>query len=1020
MAPRVLELEARRLLASSAPAKANDIAFVANLYQTVLFREPTAADVQVWTGSLARGLSERSVARAFLHSRERVGLVSTLGVDLAGRPRQFVESLYTSLLDRGPDASGEKFWVRAVRDGADREAVVQAFLNAGDFPGVTTSLSLAVAPTATTRGDAVVVAAAVVPKAGALPATGTVEFFSATNLVATARVSGFLTAATTTALPAGDDAITAVYVGDGHYRGSTSASVRVTVARAGTTTALTASPTSATPGSPVLLTAMVSAAGGPALPGGTVEFFAGTTDLGPGTLSGGTAILTTSSLPAGTNQLTAAYAGDANFKASTSPAVSVAVGQATTTTLVASPTTATYSDTVELTATVAATGGGLVTGQVEFFDGTTDLGPADVDHGEAVFTSNTLTGGVHSFKAVYSGDATNLPSTSAPASVTITQAAAQLSLSASQTDVSDGDPVTFTVYVVSSTGNGTPSGSVTFYDGTTALGTKTLPGVPGQMAVLTTSSLSHGTHTITASYSGDVNFGPGTSAPVTVNVGVIGTTTSLQASPATQIYGVPAVQLTATVTPWSGTILRPESVEFFAGTTYLDSAPLFGGTGSNASGTAIDSISSIPVGSQSVTAVYMGDAGYGSSTSPPVSVDVTQAPTVTTLTASAASIMPGSPVTLSAQVYDSIPIIGNDAGTPTGTATFFDGSTELGTLTLDGKGSAELTTSALTALGPHSITADYSGDTNFMASTSFSTTIAVVTTASTTALQVVPTSSTYGDSIQLTATVAPAAGAGTPTGTVTFFDGESQLDKPVALSNGVAVDTLTQQLLGGNHSLTAVYSGDSTYASSTSSSVPVSIARLATTNTVSVSTSSSPFGDSVVITAFITTPNSLVAPLEGTVEFYAGTTLLGSAPISFGNAPFFATNIPLGNNIPLTAVYVGDSNFLPSTSAPVPITITPAPTVTSLAASPTSANPGDPVTLTASVSNVGFTLTPPGSADFYDGSTLIGSAPISQTTGNAQITVTTLASGRHSLTAAYPGSTAFLPSTSTAVTVDIS
>ena len=196
-----------------------------------------------------------------------------------------------------------------------------------------------------------------------------------------------------------------------------------------------------------MLTATVSAAGGPALPGGTVEFFAGTTDLGPGTLSGGTAILTTSSLPTGTNQLTAAYAGDANFKASTSPAVSVAVGQTTTTTLVAFPTTATYSDTVELTANVAATGGGFVTGQVEFFDGTTDLGPADVDEGEAVFTSNTLNGGVHSFKAVYSGDATNLPSTSAPASATIIQAAPQLSLSASQTDVSDGAPVTFTVYV---------------------------------------------------------------------------------------------------------------------------------------------------------------------------------------------------------------------------------------------------------------------------------------------------------------------------------------------------------------------------------------------------------------------------------------------------------------------------------------------------------------------------------------------------------------------------------------------
>jgi hypothetical protein len=104
----------------------------------------------------------------------------------------------------------------------------------------------------------------------------------------------------------------------------------------------------------------------------------------------------------------------------------------------------------------------------------------------------------------------------------------------------------------------------------------------------------------------------------------------------------------------------------------------------------------------------------------------------------------------------------------------------------------------------------------------------------------------------------------------------------------------------------------------------------------------------------------------------------------------------------------------------VPITITPAPTVTTLVASPTSANPGDPVTLTATVTNVGVTLIPGGSADFYDGTTLIGSAPISPTTAEAKLVITTLATGSHSLTAVYPGSTNFQSSTSSAVPVDIS
>jgi hypothetical protein len=1115
MAPQVLELEARRLLASSAQAMARDTAFVTNLYQTVLFSEPTAADVKAWTGTLARGVSERAVTRALLHSRERVRLVRALGVDLGGKPRVFVESLYTSLLDQAPHASGEGYWVRAVRRGANREAVVQAFLNARDFPGVATLLSLSVAPTATTVGDAVALTSTIFPKAGSLPATGTVELFCGTTLVATASVSGFRATATTTALPAADDAITAVFLGNGHYRGSrsaaealtvtpassattlttsrttltfgesirltagvtsappivlnnptvpgrvvffdgtteigtgvladggtelttslltagthaitavyqggptyatsTSAPITVTVARASTTTAVTASPTSATPGSSVVLTATVATASGSGTPGGTVEFFAGTTDLGPGTLSGGKAILSTTAIPLGSNQITAAYAGDANRKASTSPAVSVAVGQATTTSLNVSPTTATYSNPVALTANVTATGGGLVTGQVEFFDGTTDLGPEDVYQGEAVFVDDTLTGGVHSFKAVYSGDANNLPSTSAPASGTITQAAAQLSLSASQTDVSDGAPVTFTVYVVSSTGNGIPSGIVTFYDGTTAIGTKTLPGVPGQMAVLTTSSLPHGTRTITASYGGDINFGPGTSAPVTVNIGVIGSTTSLSTNQTLlTIYGTD-VTLTATVTPNSGMGTPTGTVEFYAGTTDLGGVLIGNILSPNV---AKLNSQTIPAGTTSVTAVYKGDSQYGMSTSSSTPLIVVKAPTIVSAHSSATSITSASPVTITAVVRR---LFITEATGATGTMTFYEGSTVLGVVPIDAQAEAKLTTSSLIAPGPHFITIEYSGDANYIESPAIPL-IINVGQATTTALKVGPTSSTLTDPVMLTATIAPASGTRTPTGTVTFYDGDLVLDQDIPVSNGVATDTVND-IPGGDSAITAVYSGDGTYAESTSAGVPVSVARLATTITLTPSATSSPFGHFVTLTADIPEANSAPFVNSGSVEFFAGTTSLGSQTLggTVGDEAILFTNmIPLGDNILLTAMFTGDSNFLPSTSAPVPITITPAPTVTSLAASSTSANPGEPVTLMATVTSPRGTLTPPGSADFYDGSTLIGTAPISTTDGMAKLVTTTLAKGSHSLTAVYTGGTDYLTSTSSAVSVDIS
>jgi hypothetical protein len=1206
--PQIFELEARCLLAASAQPTAADIAFVTNLYETVLFREPTADDVAHWMGYLARGVSERAITRIVLHGQERAGLVTALGVDLGGTPQQFVDSLYTSLLDRPPDASGEASWIRAVRKGADHERIVQEFLEAGDFPGVATSVVLGASPTETIQGGVVTLTAVVAPKAGSLPATGSVEFFNGAALVATASASGFQAVATTTALPPGTDAITAVYLGDSHYQtstsqavtvqvlrtsttaivaspasptfgdpltltatvsasgvtptvpggaptgsveffdgstdlgpgtlsdgtarlitsalapgahaltasylgdggfaastsqaitvrilrastttidaspdsttfgdpvtltatvtgsgatptgtveffdgatdlgpgtlsggtamlttsalaggshaltaayqgdsiyaASTSAAATVMVAQAGTTTGLTAAPTATTFGSPVLLTATVAASSGSTVPEGTVEFFNGITDLGPGTLSGGKATLTTSSLPITTNQITAAYAGDTNFKASTSPAVSVRIGQSSTTTLNVSPTTATYSNPVALTANVTASGNGIVTGQVEFFDGTTDLGFNDVYQGEAVFVSDTLTGGVHTFTAVYLGDPGNLPSTSAPASATIYQAAAQLSLSADHKDVADGAPVTFTVYVVSSTGNGVPSGNVTFYDGTTPLGTQTLPGVPGQVAKLTTSSLSHGTHTITASYAGDINFGPGTSAPVTVNVGVMGTTTSLAANQTIIPYATD-VTLTATVTPDSGTGTPTGTVEFYAGTIDLGSAPL--GNTFSPNSAELDS-QTIPAGTTSVTAVYKGDNQYGTSTSPPTPLIVVKAFTVVLAKASATSITSGSPVTITAGVRR---LVITEPTGATGTVTFSEGSTVLGAVPLDAKYEAVLTTSTLIAPGPHFITVQYSGDANYTESPPFPM-IINVGQATTTGLKVVPTSSTYGDPVAVTATIAPASGSGTPTGTVTFESDGAAIDPDVPVSNGVASDTITD-IPAGDSTITAVYSGDTTYAGSTSPGVPVSVAKLATTTTLTASAMSSPFGNGVELTANTAAP-VLIAAFNGTVTFYAGSTLLGSEPVGNGNGPgntpFLAFNIPLGADIPLTAVYSGDSNYLGSTSAAVPITITPAPTVTSLAASPISANPGDPVTLTATVTNVGVTLTPPGSADFYDGSTLLGSAPISQTTAEAVFTTTTLASGSHSLTAAYPGSTAFLPSPpSSAVTVNIS
>src|SRR5439155_1247692 len=147
-------------------------------------------------------------------------------------------------------------------------------------------------------------------------------------------------------------------------------------------------------------------------------------------------------------------------------------------------------------------------------------------------------------------------------------------------------------------------------------------------------------------------------------------------------------------------------------------------------------------------------------------------------------------------------------GTPTGTVTFRNGSTNLGTGTLTASGTATLTTTALSA-GTHSITAVYSGDAIFSTSTSavLTQTVNPVNNqpgATATAVASSANPAVFGQSVTFTATV--TATSGTPTGTVTFLDGSTTLGS-APLTKGVA--TLTPPSLSvGSHTLTAVFSGD--------------------------------------------------------------------------------------------------------------------------------------------------------------------------------------------------------------------
>jgi uncharacterized repeat protein (TIGR03803 family) len=188
-------------------------------------------------------------------------------------------------------------------------------------PAAATTTTLASAPNPSTYGEAVTFTAVVSGGAGAPPDGESVTFKHGTTVLGTGALSGGSASLTTSALPVGGSAIKAVYGGDVLFSGSTSNTVKQVVKKVTTATTLTSSPNPSTYGQAVTFTAVVTSSLGAPPDGESVTFKEGTTVLGTGSLSGGSASFTTSALPVGTNAIKAVYGGDIHFAASTSNTV---------------------------------------------------------------------------------------------------------------------------------------------------------------------------------------------------------------------------------------------------------------------------------------------------------------------------------------------------------------------------------------------------------------------------------------------------------------------------------------------------------------------------------------------------------------------------------------------------------------------------------------------------------------------------------------------------------------------------
>jgi hypothetical protein len=328
--------------------------------------------------------------------------------------------------------------------------------------------------------------------------------------------------------------------------------------------------------------------------------------------------------------------------------------------------------------------------------------------GSVKITTNLLPGGTsYPVVASYAGDGTYAPGTSAPVNVTVTPEASETAVNV-VTFNSSNNPVINTgtsislaygsayilqIAVSDSSGKqcatqavACPTGTVTLKDGNNPLndfsGANTTKLNSLGFAEDQPVQLAGGSHSLVATYAGDNSFTTSTSPTQTVTITTAPTTTAVAPSASNVAVGQ-AVTLTATIATSSSGVGPTGTVTFKSGTTTIGTGTVTGtaavltGTGTNASGTATASVTFSAAGAQTVTAVYSGDANYAASTSPAITVTSAAGSQVTTtvVTASAMSISSGGSVTLTAKVTGT----NNNAAGPTGTVQFMNGTTALGT-----------------------------------------------------------------------------------------------------------------------------------------------------------------------------------------------------------------------------------------------------------------------------------------------------------------------------------------------------
>ncbi len=593
--------------------------------------------------------------------------------------------------------------------------------------------------------------------------------------------------------------------------------------------------------------------------------------------------------------------------------------------------------------------------------------------------------GTHTVGASFSGSDGYLPSTAVPLSVVVAKASTTVNLAANLAQIEQPVIISASVGIVSP-GSGTAVGTVAFLTGSISLtpisGCAAVP-VQNGVATCTTSFASTGVVLLNAIYSGDANTAASQNTlPITVSKVVAGV--YLADAPDPPVWGN-QVTVNALVLGAQNVAAPTGTVTFASGGQTLATPAL--GTDGRAS-----VATSYAVGTYAITAVYSGDANYLAAAPVVLNLAVGRAPTALVVSADPAQI--GQPVTLRASVS-----LVSGTGSITGTVDFIVGGKPVtgctGVAVSSGTASCQTT---FPQLGTFTLGGSFSGDANTLPSTATAAG-AVNKAVPSLYLASTPAAPVYGIPVTLSALVLGAQSIAAPTGTVQFTDGPTQLSPQSLGADGHAL--YTSPFAVGNHTIAAVYSGDSNYQASAPGAASFTLAVGKAPTVLTVSSDPAQIGQPLTLRASV----SLVAGagvITGTVDFsIGGKPVAGCTGVAISSgAASCQTTVQQLATYTLAGSFSGDANTLPSTASATGGVNKAAPSLY-LTSTPAAPVYGIPVALSALVLGAQNIAAPTGTVQFTDGPTQLPPQTLGPD-GHAVYT-SPFTVGTHTITAVYSG-----------------